>query len=54
MATTKRIQPCLWFDNQAEEAAKYYTASSRIRKSARSPATEKLDVRLTSGRPDRC
>ncbi len=25
MATTKRIQPCLWFDNQAEEAAKYYT-----------------------------
>ena len=26
MATTKRIQPCLWFDNQAEEAAKYYTA----------------------------
>jgi predicted 3-demethylubiquinone-9 3-methyltransferase (glyoxalase superfamily) len=25
MATTKRIQSCLWFDNQAEEAAKYYT-----------------------------
>ena len=25
MATTKRIQPCLWFDDQAEEAAKYYT-----------------------------
>jgi len=25
MATTKRNQPCLWFDNQAEEAAKYYT-----------------------------
>ena len=25
MATTQRIQPCLWFDNQAEEAAKYYT-----------------------------
>src|SRR4030095_13032906 len=24
-ATTKRIQSCLWFDNQAEEAAKYYT-----------------------------
>jgi predicted 3-demethylubiquinone-9 3-methyltransferase (glyoxalase superfamily) len=25
MAKTKRISPCLWFDNQAEEAARYYT-----------------------------
>jgi predicted 3-demethylubiquinone-9 3-methyltransferase (glyoxalase superfamily) len=22
---TKRISPCLWFDNQAEEAARFYT-----------------------------
>jgi predicted 3-demethylubiquinone-9 3-methyltransferase (glyoxalase superfamily) len=25
MATTQKIAPCLWFDNQAEEAAKFYT-----------------------------
>ena len=25
MAITQRITPCLWFDDQAEEAAKYYT-----------------------------
>ena len=25
MARLQRISPCLWFDNQAEEAARYYT-----------------------------
>ena len=25
MAKLQRISPCLWFDNQAEEAAQYYT-----------------------------
>jgi predicted 3-demethylubiquinone-9 3-methyltransferase (glyoxalase superfamily) len=33
MATTKRIAPCLWFDDQAEAAARYYTGifkNSRI------------------------
>ena len=33
MATTQRISPCLWFDDQAEEAARYYTGifpNSRI------------------------
>ncbi len=25
MATTQPITPCLWFDTQAEEAARYYT-----------------------------
>ena len=33
MASIQRIAPCLWFDHQAEEAAKYYTGifrSSRI------------------------
>ena len=24
MAKIQRIAPCLWFDNQAEEAAKFY------------------------------
>src|SRR5215217_7881302 len=26
MATTQRIRPFLWFDNQAEEAARFYTS----------------------------
>lgn len=26
MATLQRFTPCLWFDNQAEEAAKFYTS----------------------------
>jgi len=25
MHIAQRIAPCLWFDNQAEEAAKFYT-----------------------------
>jgi predicted 3-demethylubiquinone-9 3-methyltransferase (glyoxalase superfamily) len=29
MQITQRIAPCLWFDNQAEEAAKYYTGIFR-------------------------
>ena len=35
MAITRHITPCLWFDNQAEEAAAYYTGifpNSRITK----------------------
>ncbi|MDO9219547.1 MAG: VOC family protein, partial [Thiobacillus sp.] len=33
MKLTQTITPCLWFDNQAEEAAAFYTAifkNSRI------------------------
>jgi predicted 3-demethylubiquinone-9 3-methyltransferase (glyoxalase superfamily) len=26
MATIQKITPCLWFDNEAEEAAKFYTS----------------------------
>ena len=26
MATVQRITPCLWFDNQAEDAAKFYVS----------------------------
>lgn len=35
---THRIQPCLWFENQAEEAAKFYTGifpNSRITSTTR-------------------
>ena len=29
MAALNRITPCLWFDNQAEEAARFYTSIFR-------------------------
>ena len=38
MAISQRIAPCLWFDNQAEEAARYYVSifrNSRITDIAR-------------------
>jgi predicted 3-demethylubiquinone-9 3-methyltransferase (glyoxalase superfamily) len=38
MEPTKRIAPCLWFDDQAEEAAKFYTGifeNSKITQVAR-------------------
>jgi predicted 3-demethylubiquinone-9 3-methyltransferase (glyoxalase superfamily) len=37
-ATFQKLTPCLWFDGQAEAAAKFYTAifkNSKIRKTAR-------------------
>ena len=38
MASTRRITPCLWFDSQAEEAARFYTGifkNSKIGKISR-------------------
>lgn len=35
MQTIQRISPCLWFDDQAEEAAKFYTAIFRNSKIVR-------------------
>jgi predicted 3-demethylubiquinone-9 3-methyltransferase (glyoxalase superfamily) len=38
MAVTQRISPCLWFDDQAEEAATFYTGifkESRIKRISR-------------------
>jgi predicted 3-demethylubiquinone-9 3-methyltransferase (glyoxalase superfamily) len=38
MSIAQTIAPCLWFDNQAEEAAKYYTGifkNSKIREISR-------------------
>jgi predicted 3-demethylubiquinone-9 3-methyltransferase (glyoxalase superfamily) len=58
-----KITPCLWFDGQAEEAAKFYVSllpDSRIDKVMRSPAdnpstpagavlTGRVHARLDSG-----
>ena len=29
MPSMQKITPCLWFDDQAEEAAKFYTYNGR-------------------------
>src|SRR5437867_2251473 len=44
MASVNKIAPCLWFDTQAEEAAKFYVTvfkNSKITKVARYPAVGK-------------
>ena len=44
MATLNHIVPCLWFDNEAEEAARFYVGifpNSRIRAITRYPAAGK-------------
>jgi predicted 3-demethylubiquinone-9 3-methyltransferase (glyoxalase superfamily) len=51
--TAKKITPCLWFDTQAEEAAKFYAPCSRIPRSEKSAAMEKRDSRFTARRPER-
>src|SRR5262245_28850479 len=41
VAMTQKVTPCLWFDGQAEQAARYYVSllpDSRIDKVVRSPA----------------
>jgi predicted 3-demethylubiquinone-9 3-methyltransferase (glyoxalase superfamily) len=54
MAITQRITPCLWFDDQAEEAAKYYTGIFKNSKIGKITHYGEAGRRLTSGRPDRC
>jgi predicted 3-demethylubiquinone-9 3-methyltransferase (glyoxalase superfamily) len=50
MASTKPITPCLWFDTQAEEAARFYTS---IFKNSRIGAISRYDEagHETHGRP---
>jgi predicted 3-demethylubiquinone-9 3-methyltransferase (glyoxalase superfamily) len=41
MATVQKITPCLWFDGEAEDAARFYVSllpDSRINRVVRSPA----------------
>lgn len=37
----QKIAPCLWFDDQAEEAAKFYVATFKRRSSVPSPTMER-------------
>ena len=52
MAIAKqKITPCLWFDTQAEDAANFYVASSRIPASTASAAFPTRAKRFTARKP---
>ena len=51
--TAKKITPCLWFDTQAEEAAKFYASVFKNSKIGKITAMEKRDSRSTARRPER-
>jgi predicted 3-demethylubiquinone-9 3-methyltransferase (glyoxalase superfamily) len=53
MHITQRITPCLWFDNQAEEAAKFYVSVFKNSKIVSVLDTPKPGRRLTNGPPVR-
>lgn len=45
MQNIQTITPCLWFDNQAEEAAEFYTAIFRNSKISRRVMTAMLQMK---------
>lgn len=47
----KRITPCIWFDNQAEEAAKFYTSIFKNSKIGTITHYDKASAEV-SGRPE--
>jgi predicted 3-demethylubiquinone-9 3-methyltransferase (glyoxalase superfamily) len=53
MITTQRITPCLWFADEGEEAARFYTGIFPTRGSPRSPATARRGSRRTTAPPGR-
>ena len=53
MPVIQTITPCLWFDDQAEEAAGFYTAIFRNSRIVTSRDTEKPAARSTEGRRER-
>jgi predicted 3-demethylubiquinone-9 3-methyltransferase (glyoxalase superfamily) len=50
MAPTHRLQPCLWFDDQAEQAARFYTGIFKNSKILRVTRYGKAGVEI-HGRP---
>ncbi len=53
MATKQPIVPCLWFDNQAEEAARYYTGIFKTPGSEELAGIPKPGVKCTGDPPAR-
>ena len=53
MQVIQKIAPCLWFDDQAEEAARFYTGIFKNSKIEPSRGTEKRDMRSMGARRER-
>ena len=53
MHIKQRIAPCLWFDDQAEEAASFYVSVFKNSQITSSRATRTPGRRSTRGRRDR-
>ena len=53
MQISQKIAPCLWFDNQAEEAAAFYVSVFRNSKILSVARARKPARRYTSGPRDR-
>ena len=53
MASTQKIAPCLWFDDQAEEAAKFYVGIFKNSKIVQVTRYGEAGRRSTAGRRDR-
>ena len=51
--TTPKLYPCLWFDGQAEEAAKFYTGIFKNSKTRRFHGTGRPAARCTANRRER-
>ncbi len=48
-----KITPCLWFDDQAEEAAKFYTSVFQNSKVTGVTGIRMKDMKSTEKKPDR-
>jgi len=51
--TAKKITPCLWFDTQAEEAAKFYASVFKNSTVGKISRYGKRDSRFTARRRER-
>jgi hypothetical protein len=51
-ADMRKFTPCLWFDDNAEEAAKFYTSIFKIRRLRALPIME-MGSKASEGRRDR-
>jgi predicted 3-demethylubiquinone-9 3-methyltransferase (glyoxalase superfamily) len=53
MPVMQKITPCLWFDDQAEEAVAFIPRSLETQGSSTWLGTEKRDMRSTENRRER-
>jgi predicted 3-demethylubiquinone-9 3-methyltransferase (glyoxalase superfamily) len=53
MKKAQKISPCLWFDDQAEEAARYYTEIFKNSSILKVSRYGEQAMKSTKGLPDR-